>query len=338
MWRNPLARRRDEPFNPFTAGSSPRGRGRDFNKKRQAAEEAEPVETVVDRKTLQEAMIAKVLAATEEESPAKTVQVVVADDEEIPPTIPEVQEETQVPSESVSDSVTASEPEVVEPAVEPGAGISEKPDSKAGPEAVSKTEKKSIAKPLPKPASKPAPEAVVKPAAASSPKPETAVKALDSTSSLEDLKRRSTELAVKTGHEPAAAPAAPASATPATTAPAAPVPVPGGPVGIVRTSPKPKQRRRYRKTKTGGGRQPKQAKLDRRKQLEFRFDIRRILEDSTVAEEHRSNLLGQVWAKGERIGIDAANEYIEQKHHEGIIDDGIVEELHRLVRSYTTKR
>ena len=75
-------------------------------------------------------------------------------------------------------------------------------------------------------------------------------------------------------------------------------------------SPKPvvKPKKPVRKTKKGGGKQPKQKKLNRRKQLEFRFDARAILDNSSVAEEHRSNIFGQIWAKGERIGIDSSIE------------------------------
>ena len=93
-----------------------------------------------------------------------------------------------------------------------------------------------------------------------------------------------------------------------------------------------------RKTKRGGGRQPKQQKLNRRKQLEFRFDAREILNSPEVAEEHRSNLFGQIWAKGERIGTDSAIEYIAEKEQEGIISSAVSEKLEALIKSYSTKR
>ena len=93
-----------------------------------------------------------------------------------------------------------------------------------------------------------------------------------------------------------------------------------------------------RKTKKGGGKQPKQKKLNRRKQLEFRFDARAILDNSSVAEEHRSNIFGQIWAKGERVGIDSAIEYVTQKQQEGILTEDVSNELVGLIRSYTIKR
>ena len=99
-----------------------------------------------------------------------------------------------------------------------------------------------------------------------------------------------------------------------------------------------KKTKTFRKTKTGGGRQPKQRKLNRRKQLEFRFDARAILDNSSVLEEHRSNVFGQIWAKGERIGIDSAIEYISLKEQEGILTSDVSGELIDLIKSYTIKR
>lgn len=93
-----------------------------------------------------------------------------------------------------------------------------------------------------------------------------------------------------------------------------------------------------RKTKKGGGKQPKQQKLNRRKQLEFRFDARSILDNSDVAEEHRSNVFGQIWAKGERMGIQSAIEYISQKEEEGILNSDVSEELVALIKNYAIKR
>ncbi len=93
-----------------------------------------------------------------------------------------------------------------------------------------------------------------------------------------------------------------------------------------------------RKTKRGGGRQPKQQKLSRRKQLEFRFDARAILDSPDVAEEHRSNLFGQIWAKGERVGIDSAIEYLVEKEQEGILSRDVSDKLEALIKSYSTKR
>ena len=51
----------------------------------------------------------------------------------------------------------------------------------------------------------------------------------------------------------------------------------------------------------GGGRQPKVKKLNRQRYNDYKYAARDILEDDRVADEHRSNLLGQIWAKGSEL-------------------------------------
>ena len=99
-----------------------------------------------------------------------------------------------------------------------------------------------------------------------------------------------------------------------------------------------KQKRRRSHDKKGGGRQPQSKKLDRRKYLEYKYAARELLENDAISEEHRSNILGQIWAKGERSGIDDALEFINQKEAELIIPEDVAEEFRRMVKRYTTKR
>ena len=99
-----------------------------------------------------------------------------------------------------------------------------------------------------------------------------------------------------------------------------------------------KQKRRRPADKRGGGRQPQSKKLDRRKYLEYKYAARELLENDSVSEEHRSNILGQIWAKGERSGVDDAIEFINQKEAELIIPEDVAEEFRKMVKRYTTKR
>ena len=110
---------------------------------------------------------------------------------------------------------------------------------------------------------------------------------------------------------------------------------------IVTKTPKKREHRRRRKSKhddTGGGRQPKVKKLNRQRYNDYKYAARDILEDDRVADEHRSNLLGQIWAKGERIGIEASLEFISEKEEQLIIDDEIAQRLRDLVKALTTRR
>ena len=97
-------------------------------------------------------------------------------------------------------------------------------------------------------------------------------------------------------------------------------------------------RRRGAREKKGGGRQPQVRKLDRRKYLEYKYEVRDLLDDPAIPEENRSNILGQVWAKGERTGIEEAIQFIETKEAELILPREIADKLRELVKGYATRR
>lgn len=99
-----------------------------------------------------------------------------------------------------------------------------------------------------------------------------------------------------------------------------------------------KKRKSRRFDKKGGGRQRLEKKLKSNKILEFKYVARDILSHPDVPEEHRSNVLGQIIAKGERISIDAAIEFIEQKNLELILTDEISDKLKSEIKSISTRR
>ena len=99
-----------------------------------------------------------------------------------------------------------------------------------------------------------------------------------------------------------------------------------------------KKRKSRRIDKKGGGRQRMEKKIKKEKILEFKYVARNILDNPDVPEEHRSNILGQIIAKGERISIEAALEFIEQKNLELILTDEISDKLKSEIKSITTRR
>lgn len=99
-----------------------------------------------------------------------------------------------------------------------------------------------------------------------------------------------------------------------------------------------RRRRRSRHDDSGGGRQPKVKKLNRQRYNDYKYAARDILDDESVADEHRSNLLGQIWAKGERIGVEATLEFILEKQEQLIINEEVAQRLRDLVRALTTRR
>jgi len=109
---------------------------------------------------------------------------------------------------------------------------------------------------------------------------------------------------------------------------------------IVTETPKKREhrRRRSRHDDSGGGRQPKVKKLNRQRYNDYKYAARDILDDDSVADEHRSNLLGQIWAKGERIGVDATFEFITEKEEQLVINEIVAQRLRDLVKALTTRR
>lgn len=99
-----------------------------------------------------------------------------------------------------------------------------------------------------------------------------------------------------------------------------------------------RRRKRRRHDKKGGGRQKQEKKLNRQKYLEYKYAARDILDNPNIPEEHRSNILGQVWAKGERIGVSDSIEFIEQKVMEEILPEDAAQKLRDLVNKMTTRR
>ena len=99
-----------------------------------------------------------------------------------------------------------------------------------------------------------------------------------------------------------------------------------------------RRRKRRRADKKGGGRQKQEKKLNRQKYLEYKYAARAILDDDSIAEEQRSNVLGQVWAKGERMGVTDSLEFIELKVEEEILPRKVADKLRDLVSRMTTRR
>ena len=99
-----------------------------------------------------------------------------------------------------------------------------------------------------------------------------------------------------------------------------------------------RRRKRRRHDKKGGGRQKQERKLNRQKYLEYKYAARDLLDNPSIPEEHRSNVLGQIWAKGERIGVTDSLEFIDQKVLEEILPEAVAQKLRDLVNKMTTRR
>ena len=99
-----------------------------------------------------------------------------------------------------------------------------------------------------------------------------------------------------------------------------------------------RRKRKRRMDKKGGGRQKMEKKLNRQKILAFKYFARDLLDDPNIPEEHRSNVLGQIIAKGERTSIDSAIEFINQKRDELILTEEVAKSLISEIKSMSTRR
>ena len=111
-----------------------------------------------------------------------------------------------------------------------------------------------------------------------------------------------------------------------------------------RRAPNPAPLAKPRKKKPGRGKnktyQPaaREKRLDRARHMEYKYEMKGLLQEISVAEEHRSSIIGSVWAKGERQTSDEAKAFVQSKVSEGAIDDDQAARLIRLIDDYTVRR
>ncbi|MEW5936371.1 MAG: hypothetical protein AB1665_00940 [Candidatus Thermoplasmatota archaeon] len=90
---------------------------------------------------------------------------------------------------------------------------------------------------------------------------------------------------------------------------------------------RPRAKRRYT---------PKKRRLNLRRLNEFKWLLNEIL--SVLPENVRGTLRGSIIAKADKIDVQAAIEFIQQKEAEGLIERDIAERLCSHVMRYTTYR
>ena len=79
-------------------------------------------------------------------------------------------------------------------------------------------------------------------------------------------------------------------------------------------------------------------RLNRSRHMEYKYEMKGLLQEISVVEEHRSSIIGSVWAKGERQTADEAKAFVASKVSEGAINDDQAARLIRLIDNYTVRR
>ena len=105
-----------------------------------------------------------------------------------------------------------------------------------------------------------------------------------------------------------------------------------------KTGNQPRRGGRFNKRNKPQGPSKRVHKLHRGKYMEFKYDVRKILDEENVEDEHRSNVLGQTWAMGERQGVSVAKDFLEEKVTEGVITEECAKRITKLIDSLTTRR
>ena len=101
---------------------------------------------------------------------------------------------------------------------------------------------------------------------------------------------------------------------------------------------KPAPTKRRRNTKTSYQPAARAKRLNRSRHMEYKYEMRKLLIDIDVPEEHRSNLLGTIWAKGERKTTVDAKDFLMEKMSEGAIDETQKSRLEKVIDDYTIRR
>ena len=72
--------------------------------------------------------------------------------------------------------------------------------------------------------------------------------------------------------------------------------------------------------------------------MEYKYEMRGLLIEINIPEEHRSNILGTIWARGERLTVADAKEFIAEKREQGVLTEEQELTLSSVVDRYTVRR
>jgi len=103
--------------------------------------------------------------------------------------------------------------------------------------------------------------------------------------------------------------------------------------------PKPKTpAKKFRRRRNSFQPAARAKRLDRSRHMEYKYEVRGLMVDIDIPEEHRSSILGTMWARGERQTVAEAKEFLEDKHSEGIVSEEQLKKLHGVLDKYTIRR
>ena len=101
----------------------------------------------------------------------------------------------------------------------------------------------------------------------------------------------------------------------------------------------PQPKPRTRRSKSTSFQPANRAKrLDRSRHMEYKYEMRGLLDELNIPDEHRSNILGTIWARGERQTAIEAKQFISEKYQQGVLTEEQESTLKSVVDRYTVRR
>jgi hypothetical protein len=78
--------------------------------------------------------------------------------------------------------------------------------------------------------------------------------------------------------------------------------------------------------------------LDKGRENYFKYDLEDILVRAEVPQERQLAFVGSVFAKGSRLGIEDAKEFVKEKQAEGMFPEAVATKILQLIENYATWR
>ena len=110
------------------------------------------------------------------------------------------------------------------------------------------------------------------------------------------------------------------------------------PKPVPETAPPPKPKPRPRRRSNSFQPASRAKRLDRSRHMEYKYEMRGLLQDLDIPEEYRSNILGTIWARGERQTASEAKQFISEKTEQGVLNEEQESTLKGVVDRYTVRR
>lgn len=86
------------------------------------------------------------------------------------------------------------------------------------------------------------------------------------------------------------------------------------------------------------GPQPKRYMLDMGRADTFKYQAKETIRSAEIHDDYVNPLTTTMFSKATREGTEAAKEYIEDKHEEGVVSESLRDDLVRLLDRYSRWR